>query len=76
MLEAETLDLRQAVFIDLTPQTIDQSAWIFASTANVVGHRTWGVTNSGVLDIVFPSLFLQRYFDVVYSTGVTEIFHR
>ena len=69
-------DLRQAVFIDLTPQTIDQSAWIFASTANVVGHRTWGVTNSGVLDIVFPSLFLQRYFDVVYSTGATEIFHQ
>ena len=68
--------LRKGVFIDLTPQTIDQSAWVYASTANVVGHRTWGVANSGILDIVFPSRFLQRYFDVVYSTGATEIFHR
>jgi uncharacterized membrane protein len=69
-------DLRSGVFIDVTPRTIDQQAWVFASTANVVGQRSWGLTSSGVLDITFPSRFLQQYFDVVYSTGATEIFHR
>jgi uncharacterized membrane protein len=69
-------DLRNGVFIDVTPRTIDQNAWIFASSANVVGNRTWGLTSSGVLDLAFPSPFLLRYFDVVYSTGATEIFHR
>ncbi len=69
-------DLRSGVFVDITPRTIDQHAWVYASTANVVGHRTWGLTSSRVLDIAFPSAFLRQYFDVVYSTGATEIFHR
>jgi uncharacterized membrane protein len=69
-------NLRSGVFVDITPRTIDQHAWVYASTANVVGHRTWGPTSSGVLDIAFPSAFLREYFDVVYSTGATEIFHR
>jgi hypothetical protein len=69
-------DLRAAVFNDVTPRTIDQYAWIFASTTNVVDHRTWGATNSGLVDIVFPASFLDRYFNVVYSTGSTEVFHR
>jgi hypothetical protein len=28
-----------------------------------------------VLDIDFPDAFLDRYFNVVYSTGSTEVFH-
>ena len=68
--------LRTAVFNDVTPRTIDQHAWIFASTTNVVDHQTWGLTNSGVLDIAFPASFLDQYFNVVYSTGSTEVFHR
>ena len=68
--------LRSAVYTDITPRTIDSHAWVYASTTNILRHRTWGLTNSGVLDIVFPSQFLQKYFDVVYSTGSTEVFHR
>ena len=69
-------NLRTAVFNDVTPRTIDQHSWIFASTTNVVDHLTWGPTNSGLLDLVFPASFLDQYFNVVYSTGSTEIFHR
>jgi uncharacterized membrane protein len=68
--------LRTAVFNDVTPRTIDQHAWIFASTTNVVDHLTWGATNSGLLEFVFPASFLDEYFNVVYSTGSTEVFHR
>jgi uncharacterized membrane protein len=68
--------LRNAVFIDITPLTIDRHAWVFASTTNVVRHRSWGSSSSGIVDLVFPASFLDRYFDVVYSTGSTEVFHR
>jgi len=68
--------LRTTVFNDVTPRTIDHHAWIFASTTNIVVHHTWGLTNSGVLDIAFPASFLDQYFNVVYSTGSTEVFHR
>ena len=68
--------LRNAVFNDVTPRTIDRDAWVFASTTNVVNHQTWAATNSGLLDIVFPVQFLDQYFNIVYSTGTTEVFHR
>ncbi len=68
--------LRTAVFNDVTPRTIDRHAWIFASTTNVVDHLTWGATSSGLVNFVFPAQFLDQYFNVVYSTGSTEVFHR
>ncbi len=69
-------NLRTAVFNDVTPRTIDWHAWVFASTANTVEHRMWEETNSGLLDLVFPSRFLDQYFNIVCSTGSTEVFHR
>ena len=69
-------NLRFAVFDAVTPRTIDRHGWVYASTANIVGHLSWGVTNSGVIDIAFPASFLDKYFDVVYSTGTTDVFHR
>ena len=69
-------NLRNAVFNDVTPRTLDQHAWIFASTTNVVDHLTWGSTNSGIVDFVFPAPFVDTYFNVVYSTGSTEVLHR
>ena len=68
--------LRTAAFNDVTPRTIDRHAWIFASTTNVVDHLTWGATSSGLVNFVFPAQFLDQYFNVVYSTGSTEVFHR
>jgi uncharacterized membrane protein len=68
--------LRRAVFNDVTPRTIDQHAWVYASRANIVDNLSWGVTDFGELDITFPKAFLDEYFNVVYSTGTTEIFHR
>jgi len=68
--------LRSGVFNDVTPLTIDHHAWIFASTSNVVGHRTWGLTSLTELDLAYPRAFLNQYFNIVYSNGSTEVFHR
>jgi uncharacterized membrane protein len=72
----EFTGLQNSVFTAVTPRTIDRFAWVYASRSNVVLGRTWGETTSGELDLAFPSAFLNRYFDVVYSTGTTEVFHR
>ena len=68
-------DLRRAVFSALAPQTIDHEAWVYASTTNVVRGRTWAVSNAG-LPLAFSTSFLSTYFDTVYSTGTSEVFHR
>ena len=68
--------MRRGIFAALTPRTIDQFAWVYASRSNTVVHRTWGDTSSGPIDIAFPSAFLDNYFNTVYSTGTTEVFHR
>lgn len=73
---AEFTQLHRGIFNDITPLTIDQHTWVFGSTQNVKGDRTWGVTSRGSLDIIFPTSFLDEYFNIVFSTGSTEVFHR
>ena len=45
------------------------------SRTNIVNGLTWGDTSAGELEFKFPKKFLDTYFDVVYSTGTTEVFH-
>ena len=68
-------DLRTAVFTDITPGTLDEHAWVYASRTNIVDGLTWGDTSAGELEFKFPKKFLDTYFDVVYSTGTTEVLH-
>ena len=72
----EFTPLNQAVFTAITPRTLDQHAWVYATRSNVVGHLTWGQTSHGQLDVAFPASFLADEYDVVYSSGTTEVFHR
>ncbi|MGB9112912.1 MAG: hypothetical protein WCF24_09330, partial [Acidimicrobiales bacterium] len=72
----EFTGMERAVFTAVTPLTIDQHAWVYASRTNIVLGRTWGGTSSGELDLAFPTAFLNRYFDAVYSTGTTAVYHR
>ena len=72
----EFTGLNQAVFTAITPRTLDQHAWVYATRSNVEGHLTWGQTSHGQLDVAFPASFLDDEFDVVYSSGSTEVFHR
>lgn len=67
--------LGPSVIQDITPLTIDQNAWVYASTANVVdGRSRVDFQNYGVT-YVFPAQFLDENFNVVYSDGASEVFH-
>lgn len=61
---------------DVTPLTIDQNAWVYASTANIVDGRTRVDFNNYLATYAFPEEFLEQNFDLVYSDGASEVFHR
>lgn len=61
---------------DVTPLTINQNAWVYASTANVIDGRARVEFGNDLVTYAFPSDFLNENFNVVYSDGASEVFDR
>jgi uncharacterized membrane protein len=61
---------------DVTPMTIDQHAWIYASRTNVVDRLASALFNEHPVSYIFPFHFLDDNFDTVYTNGTSEVFHR
>jgi uncharacterized membrane protein len=64
------------VFTDITPRTLDQHAWVYASATNVVRGRATGKINGHAAVYLFPNTFLDEQFDTIYTTGTSKVFHR
>jgi hypothetical protein len=69
-------DIRRGLFIDLTPLTINQHAWVYASRANIINRRAFALYNEHIASYVFPASFLDANFDLVFTDGSSEVFHR
>lgn len=69
-------DLGGSLIQDVTPLTINQNAWVYASTANVVDGRARVFYKNYLVTYVFPSDFLNQNFNLVYSDGASEVFNR
>ncbi|HLH83383.1 MAG TPA: DUF2206 domain-containing protein [Trebonia sp.] len=67
---------RSGVFDAITPETIDQHAWVYATTANVKDDIVRSLLGSTLGVYAFPSRFLTSNFNVVYTNGSSEVFHR
>jgi uncharacterized membrane protein len=67
---------RPATFEDITPETTDEHAWVYATSVNTVDNlvesQEGGVSGS----YAFPTLFLDSNFNLVYTNGTSEVFHR
>jgi hypothetical protein len=63
------------LLLDVTPQTLDRHAWVYASRTNVVD----GVARADYLGhsvtYVFPRRFLDANYDLVYTDGTSEVYH-
>jgi uncharacterized membrane protein len=68
--------MQQGLFVDLTPLTLSQNAWVYASNANVVDRRAFALYNEHIASYVFPAGFLSANFNLVYTDGTSEVFHR
>lgn len=68
--------MQRGLFTDLTPLTINQHAWVYASQTNVIDGRAFALYGEHIATYVFPTDFLNANFDLVYTDGSSEVFHR
>ena len=61
---------------DVTPQTLNQHAWVYADRTNVLDHSAEVLFNDSAVTYVFPAGFLNANYDLVYTNGSSEVFHR
>lgn len=74
---AATTGIQKGLLLDITPQTLDQNAWVYASRTNVVNGRAFALYNEDLFaSYAFPSNFLDVNYDLVYTNGSSEVFHR
>jgi uncharacterized membrane protein len=73
---AEMTGMQQGLFVDLTPLTLNDHAWVYASLTNVTDERAFGVFENHLATYVFPAEFLSENYDLVYTNGSSEVFHR
>jgi uncharacterized membrane protein len=68
--------IQRGLFVDLTPQTLNQTAWVYASRTNVIEGRAFALYKEHLATYVFPSSFLSSHYNLVYTNGSSEVFHR
>ncbi len=61
---------------DLTPLTLNQHAWVYASRTNTLDGRAFAQYQLKQATYVFPARFIEANFDLVYTNGSSEVFHR
>jgi len=64
-----------AVLDVLTPETLDQHAWVYADTANLVGGRARGQEGSQYAVYHWPTI-IGRYWNLVYDNGRSAVYLR
>jgi uncharacterized membrane protein len=63
------------VLTQLTPATLDRSAWIFADTPNFVDHLVRGTEGSDTALYAWPR-FISHNWNLVYSNGFSGVYAR
>ncbi len=68
--------LRSGLLLDITPETLSGQAWVYASSTNVIDGRARASYDGHSVSYVFPSGFLTANYDLVYTNGTSEVYHR
>jgi uncharacterized membrane protein len=69
-------NITEGLMTDLTPRTLAANAWVYASRANVQDNRAFALYNNQLATYKFPAAFLDANYDMVYTNGSSEVFHR
>lgn len=75
-LYATTGITRGLIIGDITPFTINQHAWVYASQSNVLDRRARVLFNNHLVTYAFPIGYLNANYDLVFTDGTSEVFHR
>lgn len=68
--------ISRGLFTDVTPLTLNQHAWVYASRSNIVDKRARALFGDHTVTYVFPVGYLDDNYDIVYTDGSSEVFHR
>jgi uncharacterized membrane protein len=68
--------ISEGLMTDLTPRTLARNAWVYASRANVVDKKAFALYDNQLATYVFPAGFLDANYNMVYTNGSSEVFHR
>jgi hypothetical protein len=68
--------IRSGLLLDVTPQTLSSHAWVYASRTNVIAHRARASYDGHSVSYVFPSQYLDAYYNLIYTNGSSEVYHR
>jgi uncharacterized membrane protein len=64
------------LLVDVTPETLSNHAWVYASRTNVVDGRARASFEGHSVGYVFPSEFLNANYNLVYTNGSSKVYHR
>ena len=67
---------RTGVFDAIMPETLDQHAWVYASTTNLTDNIVRALSGNTAAAYAFPGRFLTANYNLVYTNGSSEVFHR
>ncbi|GAA1544811.1 hypothetical protein GCM10009678_29330 [Actinomadura kijaniata] len=67
---------RPGMMTDLAPQALNENAWIYASRVNVVQGRARSSVDNKLVSYTFPAEFVRSHYDLVYTNGSSEVYHR
>ncbi len=68
--------ISSGLLLDITPETLSGDAWVYASRTNVIDGRARASYDGHSVSYVFPSGFLNANYDLVYTNGTSEVYHR
>jgi hypothetical protein len=68
--------ISDGLLLDITPQTLNDHAWVYARPVNVVDDRARASFQDHYVTYAFPSQFLNAEYNLVYVNGSSEVYHR
>jgi len=71
-----TTGIVSGLMLDVTPGTLSSQAWVYASRTNTIVGQAHASYKGHSVSYVFPARFLNGNYNLVYTNGSSEVFHR
>ena len=68
--------ISSGLLLDVTPETLSNHAWVYASRTNVIDGQARASVNDHSVTYVYPTNFLNSNYNLIYTNGSSEVYHR
>jgi uncharacterized membrane protein len=68
--------INEGLLLDVTPETLNNHAWVYASQTNVFNGQGRASFQDHSVSYVFPSIFLNANYNLVYTSGSSKVYLR